>query len=233
MSFAGWALQALKACKMAGLHPDGLDACIKKAIKCLKTRNFKNGGFNYTAGGNPTGLTATGCLCMQLLGYAQEKEVADALESMREWLPSFDGKGNFRPGGPLPGSNPQYYCYYAAQCKYQAGMKAGATSADTKTWQVWNAEMKKLYPNTIKTLPEKIPDHTGKMQAMGFWDCGKDGTCKSAGHTMTTCLCALQLMVYYRYLPTTNLKAGEAENHDDTPTDAKSKKDEVNVEVDI
>ena len=49
MSFAGWALQALKAGKMAGLHPEGLDACIKKAIRCLKTRNFKNGGFNYTA----------------------------------------------------------------------------------------------------------------------------------------------------------------------------------------
>ena len=60
MSFAGWALQALKAGKMAGMHPKGLDACIKKAIKCLKTRNFKNGGFNYTAGGGPTGLTATG-----------------------------------------------------------------------------------------------------------------------------------------------------------------------------
>ena len=59
MSFEGWALQAIKAGKMAGLHPDGIDECIKKAIRCLKTRNFRNGGFNYTAGGAPTGLTAT------------------------------------------------------------------------------------------------------------------------------------------------------------------------------
>ena len=71
MSYAGWALQALKAGKMAGLHPKGLDECIKKAIKCLKTRNFdaKHGGFNYIAGGTATGLTATGCLAMQLLGF--------------------------------------------------------------------------------------------------------------------------------------------------------------------
>ena len=122
MSFEGWALQALKAGKLAGLHPDGLDDCIKKAIRCLKTRNFRNGGFNYTAGGGPTGLTATGCLAMQLLGYGNEPEVKSALDFMRGWLPAFEAKGNAVPGGPLPGSGPQYYCYYAAQCKYQAGM---------------------------------------------------------------------------------------------------------------
>ena len=90
VSYAGWALQALKACKLAGLHPEGLDECIKKAMRCLETRNFKNGGFNYTAGGNPTGLTATGCLAMQLLGYGDRKEVNDALDTMREWLPTFE-----------------------------------------------------------------------------------------------------------------------------------------------
>jgi len=237
VSYAGWAMQALKACKMAGLHPHGLDECIKKAVKCLKTRNFKGGGFNYCAGGGPTGLTATGCLCMQLLGYANEKEVTTALDSMREWLPAFDaGKKSFKPGGPLPGDNPQYYCYYASQCKYQAGMKQGAAAGDVKTWQNWNAAMKRLYPSTIKTLPEKIEGPDGKMYAMGFWDCGKDGTCVQGGHTMTTCLCALQLMVYYRYLPTTQTKAGTAEGEDASKGSGKgkkTKKEDVDVEVDI
>ena len=142
MSFEGWALQALKAGKLAGLHPDGLDDCIKKAIRCLKTRNFRNGGFNYTAGGGPTGLTATGCLAMQLLGYGNEPEVKSSLDFMREWLPTFESKVSPRAGGPLPGTAPQYYAYYAAQCKYQAGMCENADPKNIKSWQDWNVEMK-------------------------------------------------------------------------------------------
>ena len=230
MSYAGWALQALKAGKMAGMHPNGLDECIKKAIKCLKTRNFKNGGFNYTAGGGPTGLTATGCLAMQLLGYANEKEVASALDFMRNWKPAFTAEGGAKPGGELPGHNPQYYCYYASQCKYQAGMRQGALAVDQKTWQDWNAAMKKLYPSTIKTLPEKIMCPDGKERSMGYWTFN-DQTCGGERNpTMATCLAALQLMVYYRYLPTTQTKAAEVESDSSA---SKSKKDEVEVDVDI
>ena len=232
MSYAGWALQALKAGKMAGLHPNGLDECIKKAIKCLKTRNFKNGGFNYTAGGGPTGLTATGCLAMQLLGYMNENEVKTALDTMRPWLPSFEGNKGKKLTEALPAGNPQYYCYYASQCKYQAGMCQGATPANIKSWQDWNLAMKALYPRTIKTLPEKIDGPDGKPRQVGYWPWVADQTCKGGGDTMTTCLCALQLMVYYRYLPTTQTKAAKAETHDDEKKDAK-KSNDVDVEVDI
>ena len=234
MSYAGWALQALKAGKMAGLHPKGLDECIKKAIKCLKTRNFKGGGFNYTAGGSPTGLTATGCLAMQLLGYMNETEVKTALDTMRPWLPSFEGNKGKRLSEALPVGNPQYYCYYAAQCKYQAGMCAGATPANVKTWQDWNVAMKALYPSTIITLPETIEGPDGKPRKIGYWKMNKaEQTCGSGGDTMATCLCALQLMVYYRYLPTTQTKAAKAETPgEDEKKDAK-KSNDVDVEVDI
>ena len=150
MSFAGWALQAIKAGKMAGLHVDGMEECIKKAIKCLQTRNFKDGGFNYTAGGKPTGLTATGCLAMQLLGQSNTTQVKQALEFMKEWKPSFDPKD--LPKGKSDqhsGSCPQYYCYYATQCKYQAGMAPNAAAGNLASWKKWNAEMKALYPKTI------------------------------------------------------------------------------------
>ena len=233
MSFAGWALQALKAGKMAGLHPKGLDECIKKAIKCLKTRNFKSGGFNYCAGGGPTGLTATGCLAMQLLGFMNEPEVKAALDTMRLWVPSFEGVKGKKLAEALPDHNPQYYCYYASQCKYQAGMCQGATPANIKSWQDWNLAMKALYPRTIKTLPETIEGPDGKPRQVGFWDCGKDGTCASGGHTMTTCLCALQLMVYYRYLPTTQTKAAKAETTGEEDKKDKKKSNDVDVEVDI
>lgn len=233
LSFAGWALQALKAGKMAGLHPEGLDLCIKKAIKYMKTRAFVNGGFGYCAGHQPSGLTATGCLAMQLLGYGDQKEVTDSLESMRKWLPVFESKENFRPGGPCPGQNAQYYCYYAAQCKYQAGMKQGATQADVKSWQEWNLEMKKLYPPSIITLDQKIEGPDGKRHAMGYWKY-KDPTCQQGGPTMGTALCALQLMVYYRYLPTTQTKAGAIEREDAEKGKATPvKSSDVDIEVDI
>ncbi|MBO7721674.1 MAG: terpene cyclase/mutase family protein [Kiritimatiellae bacterium] len=225
MSFEGWALQAIKAGKMAGLHPEGLDECIKKAIRCLKTRNFKNIGFNYTAGGAATGLTATGCLCMQLLGFMNEPEVKTSLDTMREWKPVFEAKGVLKPGGPTPGTSPQYYCYYAAQCKYQAGMCQGATPINVKTWQEWNSAMKALYPSSIITLPETIEGIDGKPKAIGYWKQGYNNP------TMGTCLVALQLMVYYRYLPTTQVEAAKPVQ-DESRKDGKKSK-EVEVEVDI
>ena len=231
MSFEGWALQALKAGKMAGLHPDGLEACIKKAIKCLKTRNFRNGGFNYNANGAPTGLTATGCLAMQLLGYMNDKEVKESLETMRSWAPSFTGNAGKALNAALPDGNPQYYCYYAAQCKYQAGMCEGATEANKKTWQNWNLAMKKLYTTTIKD-DGTVTGVDGKPKAAGYWPFVADNTCRAGGSTMTTCLCALQLMVYYRYLPTTKTEATKV---DKKAAEAESKKaaKDVDVEVDI
>jgi hypothetical protein len=235
MSFAGWALQALKAGKMAGMHPKGLDECIKKAIKCLKTRNFNKVGFNYTAGGGATGLTATGCLAMQLLGYMNEPEVKTSLETMRPWKPSFDGapKGTKLTEG-LPNANPQYYCYYASQCKYQAGMCQGATPANVKAWQDWNMGMKALYPRTMVTLPEKINGPDGKPRAMGYWKY-KDKTCGGdKAPTMATCLAALQMMVYYRYLPTTQTKAAKAiTSGEDEGAKKKSKAKDLDIEVDI
>ena len=233
LSFAGWALQALKAGKMAGMHPKGLDECIKKAIKCLKTRNFAKVGFNYTAGTGATGLTATGCLAMQLLGYMNEPEVKTALETMRPWKPSFEGNKGKPLTQALPTGNPQYYCYYASQCKYQAGMCQGAKPDDVKAWQDWNVAMKNLYPRT-QIADGTIPGVDGKPKNTGYWKMSKEETtCGSGGNTMTTCLCALQMMVYYRYLPTTQTKAARAENHDDDKDKKKKKKDDVDLEIDI
>ena len=221
-SLGGWCIQALKAGKMAGLHPDGLDECIKKAISCLKTRSYSEKlGFKYTAdsqGGG--GLAGVGCLAMQLLGYGKEPEVRNALNVMRDWLPSFD---------PINGTSksPQYYCYYASQCKYQAGMAKSATKSDAELWKKWNLEMKKAYPPSIITLDEKIEDANGKLQEMGYWQ-NKDQHGNSK--TMGTCLAALQLMVYYRYLPTTSLKATDVEvDINEAAKDAA----EVGVNVDI
>ena len=91
LSFAGWAIQALKAGKMAGLHPEGMQTAINKAVNCLKKRSYsKSGGFTYTPnannnGGN-TGLSGVGTLAMQFLGRGSESEVMNALDVMRDWV---------------------------------------------------------------------------------------------------------------------------------------------------
>ena len=229
VSFAGWALQALKAGKMAGLRPDGLDTCIKKAIRCLKTRNFKNGGFNYTAGGNPTGLTATGCLALQLLGFSAQPEVRKALDFMKTWQPTFK-VGELSKEQAKLGGNPQYYCYYATQCKYQAGMRANAVKADEVAWQKWNVAMKKLYTRSMTTLPGTVKDWTGKEHKQGYYNCIQD---HYKGEVMTSCLVALQLMVYYRYLPTSQTKATADASENMDSADAVDRSDDVGVEVDI
>ena len=235
LSYAGWAIQALKAGKMAGLHPEGLQTAINKAVNCLKKRSYsKSGGFTYTPnagnnGGN-TGLAGVGTLAMQLLGRGSEPEAQNALDVMRDWTPSFDPENLSK--GKSPGSCPQYYCYYATQCKYQAGMKAGAAKNDEVTWQQWNLAMKKLYPASIIDLDEKVPDHTGKEHKQGYY---KNEDVHTSRPYMDTCLAALQLMVYYRYLPTTSVKAGADEGSADAEDAAKAmdKSKDVNVTVDI
>ena len=234
LSFAGWALQALKAGKMAGLHVDGMEECIKKAIKCLQTRNFKNGGFNYVAGGIPTGLTATGCLAMQLLGQSNTTQVKEALKYMQDWVPTFDKAALSKE--KATGSCPQYYCYYATQCKYQAGMAPNAAAGNLANWKKWNADMKALYPKTIiddknkDGSPVTVKDPKGKDRPVGRW-------VNSDAHTtrpvMDTCLSALQLMVYYRYLPTTQTKAAAAEDDPKDAAEAAVDKSDVDVVVDF
>jgi hypothetical protein len=233
ISFGGWALQALKAGKMAGIHLPGMDECIKKAVKCLKTRNYsEKAGFVYRATtnhkGGGGGLGGVGCLAMQLLGYAKEPEVANALRVMTDWAPTLDKK--HMSGG----ANSQYYSYYAAQCKYQAGMAKNATPANLTLWKKWNAEMKALYPKAIITVLDKktnqpytIEDANGKPREIGHWVNGDTYNYD----VMATCLAALQLMVYYRYLPTTQLKATEVEA--DVEALSKDASGEVGVSIDI
>ena len=213
LSFAGWAIQALKAGKMAGLHHEGMQTAINKAVNCLKKRGYsKSGGFTYTPtannnGGN-TGLAGVGTLAMQFLGRGTEAEALNALDVMRDWMPAFEAD---KLSAKRPGGSPQYYCYYATQCKYQAGMKPGATKQDVDSWVKWNLEMRKLYPASIIDLPEKVADVKGKGHAQGYY---QNTDAHSSRPYMDTCLAALQLMVYYRYLPTTSTKAGADEENE-------------------
>lgn len=229
LSYAGWAIQALKAGKMAGLHPEGLEQAINKAINCLKRRSYsKSAGFTYTPtpnnNGGSTGLAGVGTLAMQLLGRGGEPEVRNALDVMEDWKPEFDPDSM---SAKKPGGSPQYYCYYATQCKYQAGMKPGALKKDEEIWVKWNTAMKKLYPKAILDLPEPVLDSDGKPHKQGYYE-NKDA--HSTRPYMDTCLAALQLMVYYRYLPTTSVSAG---SEDEKPIELNKAFGNGDVEVKV
>ena len=231
LSYGGWAIQAMKAGKMAGLHPEGLEAAITKAVSCLKKRNYhQKAGFTYTpdSGRDRSGLAGVGVLAMQLLGYGNESEAKNGLDVMRDWKPAFTPA---ELSTQKTGTCPQYYCYYTTQCKYQAGMKPGAAKSDTENWHKWNAEMKKLYPKSVIDLEEKVLDCIGQEHKQGYYK-NEDHHKSQGEYVIDSCLVALQLMVYYRYLPTTQVDKGEAAGEADA-AEAVDKSGDVGVTIDI
>ncbi len=191
-SYMGWCAQALKAGKLAKLNVEGLDNAIKLSVKGFKANAAPNGGFGYTSPGGG-GLTSVGVLCMQLLGAGSDASVRKSQDIMDEWK-----IGDFAADNKVGGS-PQYYFYYATQAKFHAG---------GKRWTSWNDEMKPIYIKAQKVLKNAIKDMNGKDCDIGWWENVDKHTDRPV---MDTCLAALQLMVYYRYLPTTSKEAVQVE----------------------
>jgi hypothetical protein len=182
-SVMGWCAQALKAAKLAGIeHPD-LEKTIKLSIEGFKQNAAPSGGFGYRGPGGG-GLTATGVLCMQLLGAAKEAETRNGLAVMETWTCKWDEAG---------GGDPLYYWYYATQAKFHAG---------GDIWNNWNKQFSmELVKNQIVL---KGAGADGKD--IGYWECAQSGGKEAKGHSTglvyNTTLCCLMLEVYYRYLPT-------------------------------
>jgi hypothetical protein len=80
-------------------------------------------------------------------------------------------------------------------------------------------------------LQEKVKDSAGQDHKQGYF---VNNDSHSTRPYMDSCLAALQLMVYYRYLPTTQTKAGEVDTgkEDDSSQQAVDKND-VGVTVDF
>ncbi len=229
-SYMGWCAQALKAANLAKLQVNGLDKAIKLAIKGFKANAHPNGGFGYTGPGRG-GLTSVGTLCMQLLGASNEPEVKKSLELIGTWQPIFscytqiaDEIKKVRKEDLKENDNPmsyakrkimaqlkpeermfytgsaQYYYYYATQCKFHEG---------GKHWDNWNKIMKPSYVKAQQIERDAIKDPKGNLQDVGWWT---NVDTHSDRPVMDTCLAALQLMVYYRYLPTTSKEAVQVED---------------------
>ena len=108
-------------------------------------------------------------------------------------------------------------------------MKPGAKKSDEAAWFKWNAAMKKLYPAKIIDLPEKVKDWSGQEHRQGYY---QNTDAHTSRPVMDTCLAALQLMVYYRYLPTSQV-AKAADEPRPGANVAASRDDDVNIVVDF
>ena len=186
-SYMGWCAQALKAAYISGLSCDGLDEAMKKAVAGFKKNyggTYDKGGFGYTGASSSHGLSSVGALSMQLLGQGQGKEVQSALNAMAD--AGFWGKGSY---------SKLYYSYYLTQAKF--------LEHDAR-WKAWNKIFAPCLIKEQKIAKAAIEGPDGKMKDIGHWAPGREisGHTDSEGRVMNTCLSALQLQVYYRYLGT-------------------------------
>jgi len=191
VSYMGWCAQALKAAKLAKVKAEGLEKAYKLSARGFKANVSPEGFFAYSRENGKLnvysrGLTSVGVLCLQLLGASGDPDCRKGLNIMDDWAPSFEAK-------PLGGSA-QYYFYYATQARFFEG---------GKRWSSWNALMKPLYVGTLK-LEKGQYTYDGKAFDIGHWENADHHTDRPV---MDTCLTALQLMVYYRNLPTTSAEA--------------------------
>lgn len=223
-SVMGWAAQALKAGMMADFYhdPDALEHASKMCVRGFKKNGYPDGGFGYTGPGKG-GLTGVGTLCMQFHHAANDPYVKNSLQNiLYGWKPEWTGYSPARAAkgekldkpkdlapGVIGGACPQYYAYYGGQSIFQSGGDA---------WTKWNERMWPSYVEAqfvvdkgeagskcncgqpqCNKLKEPYVDQDGNFQEIGHW-------VNSDAHTdrpvMDTCLAALQMMVYYRYLPT-------------------------------
>jgi len=190
-SVMGWCAQALKAAQLSNAYYDRetLHATIKKAIRGFQGNYRPGGGFGY-CGPGAGGLSSVGTLCMQLLGAGSGPEVRTTQELMDTWEPAFLSEDVKGIGGSI-----QYYYYYATQAKFHHG---------DKRWTSWNEKMKPIYLKAMKVEKDAYTDHEGKVRDIAHWE---NTDAHSDRPVMDTCLAALQLMVYYRNLPTTQAGA--------------------------
>lgn len=220
ISYMGWAAQAVKAAHTAELKVPGLENCYSNITKGMLIQyDHAYGGFGYCSPSH-SGLSGVGALCMQLVGDYNRPEVKMTMQMLDGSQFGWDKYDGPQPYTLTNGQSPLYFWYYMTQAFFQEG---------GEKFKRWNAQ---FLPELIKRqVVEKdaILDLKGQARDVGYWDspsatehhvdggqqfaCKRwkngveiDGTTTMGRRVQDTCFCALQLMVYYRFLPASQMQ---------------------------
>jgi hypothetical protein len=180
-SVTGWIVMALKSAQMAGISVN--PAVFEGARKYLMSTSsgYNKEHFSYQPRQNPTmSMTSVGLLCMQYLGARRnDPQIVDGCNYLMGNLPDTENGRHV------------YYWYYASMVMH---------NITGPQWDQWNRAMRKTLINT----------QVREGCAAGSWDPAlptPDQWGSQGGRLMETCLSALTLEVYYRYLPLYKLDA--------------------------
>ncbi len=184
ISVMGWCVQAMKAGQMAAIEVPGMEEALERATRGIKELYHKgNYSFNYRPNSSHGGrLTGVGVLALQLAGEARSEEAQGGIQ----WLVQND-RFEWNQGSEFWRNI--YRWYYNTQARFHEG---------GEVWREWNRQFSVPLVNAQTVIPNGIADLNGKMVDIGYW-CAND---LRSGRVTDTALSALQLMVYYRYLPT-------------------------------
>ena len=217
---------ALKSAKMSGIQPPNLEAAFAKLKDgFLIQGNKKLGGFSSDHYGPPgtnyrrTGIWhfMVGVVGLQYLGAGDLPIIEKTMKILDDdWEP------------PTLGSIDSSCCpvrgnYWATMVFFNGG---------GKRWQNWNRRMIDTYFNGQTVLKGAYTDVQGAKKDMGYWKC--EDMHIGAQPVVPTCWVALQLMVYYRYLPTSSKEARGVSAKPKAEAPAKEDSNlTVDIEVDI
>ena len=216
---------ALKSAKMSGIEPDSLETAFRRLKEGFMIQgNKKNGGFSSDYYGparanyRRTGIWhfMVGVIGLQYLGAGDDPIVEKTMRILDDdWeLPTLHSIDS--SCCPVRGN------YWATMVFFNGG---------GKRWQTWNRNMIDIYYHGQTIEKGKYTDLRGVERDVGYWTC--EDMHVGTQPIAPTCWVALQLMVYYRYLPTSSKAArgvGAKPKQEEKP---KEEKLDVEVEVDI
>lgn len=217
---------ALRSAKLSHFKlPNMEKALANLKVGLLNQANLKTGGFSDDHWGPPranyrrtgTWHFMVGVVAMQYLGASKHAVIEKTLQILDDdWEPPTLETTDIACC-PVRGN------YWATMVFFNAG---------GKRWANWNRDMKGVYVGGQKIIRDtKYTDPKGRHQDIGYWTCeDMHISGNPAGREIiTTCYVAQQLMVYYRYLPTSKSEAWNADEEKPTET---VEKDDVEVRID-
>ena len=207
MSCSSWNIQALKAAQATGLKFPGIEDCIYKAIDFLHDQGQAGKDFPY---GDPEpkksnhGLRAAGTLCLQLFSSTNKDSDRHLDYLQTNALPLMDWD--------KPEKKDAFYrWYYITFAMFQKG---------GNHWKSWNNKFQNVLKNNQN--PEGSWSHP-ETQYHG----DKFEFDQYDNKIYFTCLASLMLTVYYRYLPSTQVKGRQQNSVAKTPEQKKKAKEKA------